>query len=244
MPVRSLPSRYLATSQPLFSSPTRFSTGTFTSVKNTSFRWWLPSMEMIGRTSMPGVFMSISRKEMPSWRLARLRVGAHQAEAPVGVVRGGGPDLLAVDDVVVALPLRRGPQAGEVGAGAGLGEALAPPVVEVGGARQEALLLRLGAELHQHRAEHGDVEGEQLRRRRREVLLQEDHPLDRGPARAAPFLRPGEGGPALGIQDALPGDGVLLARRVAEPHALADLARQVLADEGRGLPRGRRPPRG
>ena len=70
MPVRSLPSRYFATLQPLFSSPTRFATGTFTSVKKTSFRWWLPSMEMIGRTSIPGVFMSISRKEMPSCRFA------------------------------------------------------------------------------------------------------------------------------------------------------------------------------
>ena len=69
MPVRSLPSRNLATSQPLFSSWTRMSTGTFTSSKNTSFRWWLPSIEMIGRTVIPGVFMSTSRNEMPSCRL-------------------------------------------------------------------------------------------------------------------------------------------------------------------------------
>ena len=44
----------------------RFSTGTLTSSKNTSLTSWPPSMVRIGRTVMPGVFMSISRKEMPS----------------------------------------------------------------------------------------------------------------------------------------------------------------------------------
>ena len=61
---------------------------------------------MIGRTVMPGVFMSISRKEMPSCGLP-LGIGAHQAEDPVGVLAERGPGLLAVDDVVVALRARR-----------------------------------------------------------------------------------------------------------------------------------------
>jgi hypothetical protein len=38
--------------------------------------------------------------------LLGLAVGAHQAEDPVAVVAQRGPDLLAVDDVVVALALR------------------------------------------------------------------------------------------------------------------------------------------
>ena len=113
---------------------------------------------MIGRTVMPGVFMSTSRNEMPSCRFAAFGIGAHQHEAPVGMMRGRGPDLLAVHHVMVAVALRRGLQRGEVGSGARLGKALAPPIVEVGGARQEALLLLLGAELDQHRADHGDVE--------------------------------------------------------------------------------------
>src|SRR5579859_2917158 len=46
------------------------------------------------------------------------------------------------------------------------------------------------------------------------------------------LLRPGHRGPALLVQDALPRDRVLLARAVAEAHALADLGRQVVADEG------------
>src|SRR5215470_13926718 len=53
-------------------------------------------------------------------------IGAHQAEDPVGILRRGGPGLLAVDDVVVAVPPRRRRERGEVGAGAGLRKALAP----------------------------------------------------------------------------------------------------------------------
>ena len=60
----------MAQSQPRCSWPTRFSTGTFTSSKNTSLTSRPPSMVWIGRTVMPGVFMSISRKEMPSCFLA------------------------------------------------------------------------------------------------------------------------------------------------------------------------------
>ena len=82
--------------------------------------------------------MSISTKEMPSCFLAV--VGAHQAEAPVGLVGVGGPDLLAVDQPVVALVLALGLQAGEVGAGAGLGIALAPADLAVHDLRQDALL--------------------------------------------------------------------------------------------------------
>ncbi len=167
--------------------------------------------------------------------LRRIRIGADQHEAPVGVMRGRCPDLLPVHHVVVAVPLRRGLQRGKVGARARFGEALAPPVIKVGGARQEAFLLLLGAELDQHRAEHGDVERRQLRRRRNLILLEEDHLLHRGPPWAAPLLRPGHRCPAALVEDALPSHGVLLARTVAETHALADLGGQVVADEGAHL---------
>ncbi|MCY1547288.1 hypothetical protein D9M68_833350 [compost metagenome] len=46
-------------------SPTRFSFGTRTFSRKTSVRPWPPSMEMIGRTVMPGVFKTMSRNEMP-----------------------------------------------------------------------------------------------------------------------------------------------------------------------------------
>ena len=50
------------------------------------------------------------------------------------------PDLLPVDDVVVAVAHGARLEAGEIGAGTGLGVALAPRVVPED-ARQEALLL-------------------------------------------------------------------------------------------------------
>ena len=87
---------------------------------------------------------------MPSCFFGR-RVGAHQREHPVGMVRPGGPDLLAVDDEVVAVAHRRGAQAREVGAGIGFGIALAPDRLAGQHGRQMARLLRLGAEADQDR---------------------------------------------------------------------------------------------
>ena len=51
--------------QPWPSSPTRFSFGTFTSVKKVSQNGLVPLIMVIGRTSTPGVSMSISMKLMP-----------------------------------------------------------------------------------------------------------------------------------------------------------------------------------
>ena len=184
-PKRSLPSRNLAQSQPRFSSPMSWSAGTFTSSKKTSLTSCPPSMVMIGRTVMPGD-LHVGQQEGDALLLLRVRVGADQQEDPVGVLRQRGPGLLAVDDVVVALAHRARLEAGEVGAGAGLGEALAPPVVEVGHARQEALLLLLRAEGDDDRAAHVGVEGERLRRRRLLQLLAEDVALAERPASGRP----------------------------------------------------------
>src|SRR5690606_21953733 len=63
--------------------------------------------------------------------LRRGAVGAHQAEDPVAVVAQGRPDLLAVDDVVVAAALGARLERGEVRAGTGLGIALYPEIVTV-----------------------------------------------------------------------------------------------------------------
>ena len=92
-----------------------------------------------------GVHREDQQRDAPLLLLRR-RVGADQAEDPVGVLAQRGPGLLAVDDPVVAVADGGGAQRGEVGAGVGLGEALAPPDVEVRRLRQEALLLLLGAE--------------------------------------------------------------------------------------------------
>ena len=62
---RSWFSWFVISFQPLFSPPTRFSTGTRTSSKNT----WLMSCSesrSSGSTRMPGVFMSTISIEMPA----------------------------------------------------------------------------------------------------------------------------------------------------------------------------------
>ena len=76
--------------------------------------------------------------------------GAHQAEHLVGVVGMGGPDLGAVEHIVLAV--RFGPelQRSQVRAGTGLRVALAPVVLPGQDARKQLRLLRLGAVADQH----------------------------------------------------------------------------------------------
>ena len=70
--------------------------------------------------------------------LGHLVIGAGQDEAPVGVVGVARPHLVPDEHVLVAVPVGAGPQRGQVRAGVGLAEALAPPVPPVDDAGQEA----------------------------------------------------------------------------------------------------------
>ena len=105
----------------------------------------------------PGDAMSKSRKLIPP--CFTVLVGADEAEDPVGLVGIAGPDLLAVDDEIVAVIDGRGGEAGEVGAGVGLRIALAPADFAARDLRQMRLLLFLGAIFQQRRPEHRDAEG-------------------------------------------------------------------------------------
>src|SRR5258708_12815846 len=69
-----------------------------------------------------------------------------------------GPGLVAVDDVMGAVPHRLGADRRKVGARTRLGITLAPPVLARENSRQKLLLLRLIAECVDHRANHGDAE--------------------------------------------------------------------------------------
>ena len=80
---------------------------------------------MSGRTVTPGR-LHVDEEVGDAAVLRRIRVGAGEHEHPVGGMRAGGPDLLAVDDEVVAIADGASLEAGEVGAGAGLAVALAP----------------------------------------------------------------------------------------------------------------------
>src|SRR5690606_902577 len=84
--------------------------------------------------------------------------GADQAEDPVSLVGVAGPDLLAVDQIVIALVLSLGLQAREVAARARLRIALAPADLAARDLRQEALFLFLGAIFEQGGPEHRNAE--------------------------------------------------------------------------------------
>ncbi|MNE06360.1 hypothetical protein D3C80_989470 [compost metagenome] len=139
----------------------------------------------------------VEQDEADAQMLGRLGVGADQAEDPVGLVGVGGPDLLAVDDPVVAAIFGAGLDRGEVGAGAGLGIALTPADFTAHDGRQEALLLLLRAEGQQGRAEHPDAETGQRRLRLDATHLGSQHlGLFAGQAAAAVDAGPFRRGPA------------------------------------------------
>ena len=74
--MRSKPSSALAMPQPWLTAPTRFSSGTRTSLKNTSQNSPCSSRLRIGRTSTPGLSIGTSRKLMPCCALALRSVRA------------------------------------------------------------------------------------------------------------------------------------------------------------------------
>ena len=96
-------------------------------------------------------------------RLCR-RVGPHQAENPVGMLGQRRPGLVAVDDVVIAVPHRLGADRRKVGAGARLRITLAPPILAGENSRQKLLFLRVVAERVDDRADHGDAERQRRQR--------------------------------------------------------------------------------
>ena len=95
----------------------------------------------------------------------RRGVRAHEAEHPVRLVGVAGPDLLTVDEEMVAAVFAARGQAREVGAGTRLGVALAPSRAAADDVGDPGLFLRLATELEQHRAEHPQPERPQRRTR-------------------------------------------------------------------------------
>ncbi len=90
--------------------------------------------------------------------LRRVGVGAGDEDAELGEVGQRGPDLLAVDHVLVAVADRPGAQVGEVGAGAGLAEQLAPDLLAGEQRQQVAVALCLRAGVQQRGAGPADAD--------------------------------------------------------------------------------------
>ena len=133
--------------------------------------------------------------------LGRVAVGARDEHAPLRLVGERRPHLLAGHDPVVAVAHGARLHRRQVGAGLGLGEALAPDLLGGEDRLQVALLLLLGAVRDDRRPAHGQAEhvGE-LGRPRAHDLLVEDRLLDQRGAAAAVLLRPGEPRPAGLVQ--------------------------------------------
>ena len=128
-----------------------------------------------------------------------VRVGPDQAEDPVGLVGIGGPDLLAVDDPVVAAILRPGLKTRQIGPRARFGIALAPADFATHDFGQKMLLLGLGAEGQQGRTQHPDAEAGQGRLGVDAAHLRMQHlGLFAAQSPTAVFGRPFRRGPALG----------------------------------------------
>ena len=89
--------------------------------------------------------------------LRLVRLGAAQQEHHVGVVRGTGPDLLAVDHEVSVPEHAARLQRSEVAAGAGFGISLAPDDVAADRLFDPLFLLGIGADFEQRRHQHADA---------------------------------------------------------------------------------------
>ena len=194
---------------------------------------------------MPGWRMSTSRNEMP---LCFGASGSVRASVKMWSARWPA-------DVQIFCPLsthwspsssRLEPEAAEVGAGVGLGVALAPRVLAGQDARDVVLLLLLGAPHEQRVAEHLDAEAV-VRPARRHAgpgeLLGQDHLLERRQPGAAVLDGPA-GGEVAGLvqrraprRDEVPG---LVVGQLADARPVASAASRP----GTPAPcRGRRRPR-
>ena len=176
-------------------------------------------MSRMGRTVMPGASRSTMRAVMPSClrpSAMAVGVGAHQEQAPSGQVGARGPGLLAVEHVVVAVEHGQRAQVGQVAAGLGLAEALAPVLVGVEDVGDPPLLLLVGAPADDHGADLPEPVG--VVDARRAVAghgLGVDDVLGHRGVAPAPLGGPGDGGPPALVEGALPGPAPLHLRQHA-----------------------------
>ena len=190
-----------------------------------------------GRCSIPGWRIGTA-KAREALVLRHAGVGAREQEAPVGDVGVAGPDLVAVDHVLVAVARRRRAQRREVGAGVGLAEPLAPALAPADQTRKEALLDRF-ARMRRDALDE-IAEARARRRSRRGELLVEEDVEDGGQLVTAEAGGPGEAEEARvvegGVPLRLPGPVLVVGGRHRQARGCARRAR-------RGAAPGTPPPR-
>jgi len=149
------------------------------------------SGELAQRPDRDARRLHVDEQEADPLVLGRIGVGAHEQEAPVGDVRHRRPDLLAVDDEMLAVQHAARLEVGEVGARVRLRESLAPQLVGGQDLLQMPRLLGRRAVLHQRRAEHREPAAvDELGRLGARHFLEEDDLLGERGAAAAELLRP------------------------------------------------------
>ena len=139
----------------------------------------------------------VEEEERQPLVLRHVRIGPHDDDAEVRQMRARGPDLLPVDDPVIAVALRPRAQRRQVRPARGFGEQLAPHLLAAQRRPHVAIeLFRLRIR-HHRRDAHAETDLEQAARHRVVVfLLVVDHLQDRRRLAPAELLRPGDGGEA------------------------------------------------
>ncbi len=149
----------------------------------------------------------VEREEDQRQPLVTLAAGsAEQAERPVGEGGAAGPDLVAVQNVGVALEFGGRSNAGQVAAGLRFRPGLRPDLVPSGHWRQEARLLFGRTIFDESWAQQEDaVLIDPPRCAGPVIFFLENQPLDEVQPASAVFRRPGDHAPVAGFQRALPG---------------------------------------
>ncbi len=170
--------------------------------------------------------------------LRRVGVGPHREPDVVGHVRAGGEDLGPVDDVLVAVATRPGPQRGQVGARLGLGVADGEIELAREDLREEERFLLLRAVAHDgrtHRVDRDEGKGSPGAPR----LVEEDELIGRRPALPTELGRPADSEPAV-LADPpdhlTPGVSALPGPRQPGPHLFGEQVGVVPAQVGAQLP--------
>jgi hypothetical protein len=136
---------------------------------------WRPARDQQNGFCRHALRSHVEEDETDAVVLPRRRIGPHQAEDPVGEIGIGGPDLLAVDDEIIAIAFGAGLQRRKIRSGIRLGIALAPANQASRDLGQVFLLLRVGSVFEECRPEHGDAKrGQRLARSERGHLLAHD----------------------------------------------------------------------
>ena len=224
--------------QPSSRGPTRCSSGTNTSVKNTSLNSVSSVIWRSGRTSTPAR-VHVDDERGDALRLRDVEVRAGEAPTPIRELRVARPDLLPVEHVAAVDGIGARLQGSEIAPRARLAEQLTPDLRRVEDLRQPPSLLRVRPVREQRRADQVDADAaDELRRAAAGELLGDDVVLDGTAAATAVLLGPGHAHPAAARELRLPltPERDLLGE-VVEPgrQALAVLPREVRAQPAADL---------